>query len=125
MLLIIIPILFILISLITINTIFSVIGTMPSIADNPDAKASFEKSRVATIKVIYPIYLEIGCIISSGLYLNAVVTDHFDGLRHLLNFAGMQTFSYKTGIVLAEYTLYLVSILSCIIVGIILQIDTF
>lgn len=56
-----------------------------------------------------------------GIHVYAIFKDHFDGLRSLLNFAGMWSFSYTIGLVLAEYVLYLIMASLYILVGILMD----
>lgn len=62
---------------------------------------------------------------TSGLFMNAVISDHFEGLRHLLNFAGMNSYAYVTGMLLAEYMIYLISGISVVLVGLVIGIEKF
>lgn len=45
-------------------------------------------------------------IFSGGIFVITPLKDHFDGMRTLLNFAGITTFRYQLGLLLAEYVLF-------------------
>ena len=68
--------------------------------------------------------MAISLIIACGLFVMVILKDRFDGLRYLLNFAGIQSFSYKLGLLLADFTLYLIMAALFIVVGLILGIDS-
>jgi hypothetical protein len=74
---------------------------------------------------VFPLLISIGFVTSSGVYLITSVKDRQDKLRYLLNFGGMRSTSYYTGIVLADFTLYLIPTVAFVIVVIILKIDAF
>jgi len=69
--------------------------------------------------------ISIGFVTSSGVYLITTVKDREDKLRYLLNFGGMRSLSYYVGIVLADFTLYLIPTIAFVIVILILKIDAF
>jgi len=69
--------------------------------------------------------ISIGFVTSSGVYLITTVKDREDKLRYLLNFGGMRSLSYYVGIVLADFTLYMIPTVTFVIVILILKIDAF
>lgn len=119
------PIIFALQSLVTVNIVISVVSHTPDIVKKISPELTFEGLKTSIVSVLYPLYLEVGLILSSGLFMNAVTVDYFEGLRHLLSFAGMRSISYQSGLILAEYTLYLIPGFSVILVGVVLNIDSF
>lgn len=52
----------------------------------------------------------ISLVVSNAIYMSTVVGDHFTGIRSQLNLAGMRSNSYTIGIVLADFTLYLIPV---------------
>lgn len=113
------PIFLVLVAMVSIQVVFS--GIKKVVKDEGEKK-SFEKTEQSIIQFLYPVYLIIGMVLSSGLFMNAVIADHFEGLRHLLNFAGMNPFAYVSGILLAEYTIYMLSTSCTLLLGLIINI---
>ena len=74
---------------------------------------------------MFPLLINIGFVTSSGVYLITTVKDRQDKLRYLLNFGGMRSLSYYIGIVLADFTLYLLPTAVVICVVAILKISAF
>lgn len=64
-------------------------------------------------------------IIYSGFFIVPAATDRYDGLRNLLHFAGIGSFSYYLGLILADLTLFLIPSFLLVIAGIFLSIDQF
>jgi len=69
---------------------------------------------------VFPLLISIGFVTSSGVYLITSVKDRQDKLRYLLNFGGMRSTSYYTGLVLADFTLYMIPTIAFVLVVIIL-----
>jgi len=69
---------------------------------------------------VFPFLISIGFVTSSGVYLITSVKDRQDKLRYLLNFGGMRSTSYYIGLVLADFTLYMVPTIAFVLVVIIL-----
>lgn len=112
------PILFLLINLMLNQTVMSGIR---GINKTIDWDAYTKQINAET----YPIYMELGFIISGGLFVITFMKDRFHGLRYILNFTGVRPIAYITGLMFAEMTLCLAPIILCISVGVMLGIDTF
>ena len=69
--------------------------------------------------------ISIGFVTSSGVYLITTVKDREDKLRYLLNFGGMRSLSYYVGIVLADFTLYIVPTIAFVIFILLVKIESF
>lgn len=111
------PIFLVLVAMVSIQVVFSGFKKL----DKGDHKF-LELIEQGMIQFLYPVYLIIGMVLSSGLFINAVIADHFEGLRHLLNFAGMNPFAYVSGILLAEYTIYMLSTSCTLLLGLMINI---
>ena len=98
--LLVLPVANLLVQLTLVNTVLAAVGHMPGVPRNWDA---LQRQVLAQA---YPAFVQVCTIVSGGLFVVAVMKDHFDGLRCVLNFAGMRSLSYKGGLLLAEYTLF-------------------
>jgi hypothetical protein len=73
----------------------------------------------------FPILVLLGILFSQGAFILTSVKDKEDKLRYLLNFAGMNSFSYWVGMFLADIILYIIPISLLIIMSFILSIKEF
>jgi hypothetical protein len=59
----------------------------------------------------------------SGFFIIPAATDRYDGLRNLLHFAGIGSVSYYLGLVIADFTLFLIPSALLVLAGIFLSIE--
>jgi hypothetical protein len=105
-----------------IDTIFTAIG---KIIQDPDERAKWPATAKHQLAILYPTFLQFNLILGGGLFVIGMFKDHFDGMRNLLKFAGMGSVSYKLGLLLAEYCVYLFMSVLLVLCGFILSSDVF
>lgn len=113
------PIIYLLISLLMIDTILYGFKGMKK------NKTKFENHMKVVHGYTFPIFLEIGFILSGGLYITTFMKDRFDGLRYILNFTGIKSSAYILGLQFADLIMCLMTILGSILVGNVLGLETF
>ena len=77
------------------------------------------------IKMLFPIYISFGIILSTGLFATTIVADREQKLRYLLNFAGMRSSSYFWGFVFADWFVFMVPQIFLLATIFIARIDEF
>jgi hypothetical protein len=120
MFLVLLPVINLLVTLVLVNTIFTAIGKMPDTGGD-----DWNKQKNHILAIMFPVLMQFNVIISGGLFIIAMFKDHFDGMRNLLKFAGMQSLSYKLGLILAEFCLFIFMSVFLICCGFILSQEVF
>lgn len=113
------PVANLLVQLVLVNTVLAAVGKMPSMPRHWDA------TQRELLAQLYPLFVQMCIIVSGGLFVIAMLKDHFDGLRIVLNFAGMRSVSYKGGLILAEYCLFAAMATLFILCGFVLSNSAF
>ena len=68
----------------------------------------FDPSKIlnTVLSKVFPIFVTIGIITSTGAYVYNPVADREEKLRYLLNFAGMRSTSYYLGMFFADIIIF-------------------
>jgi len=99
------PVFYCLINIILITVIYKAISKLDT--DHNDKKAQ-EKFLHIMLQILYPFFLLLSLLISSGVFVITPVGDRELKLRYLLNFAGMRPVSYFIGIWLGDTVIFIV-----------------
>jgi len=77
------------------------------------------------LRMAFPALVLVSIVTSGGLFIVTPVQDREDKLRYLLNFSGLSSSAYFSGIFLADMVLYLIPCISVLLLSYFLNIDTF
>ena len=77
------------------------------------------------IQLLFPFFVLLGIVISSGVFIITTVKDKEDKLRYLLHFAGARPLAYYLGMFMADIVLFCVPISLLILMSYFLSIKAF
>jgi hypothetical protein len=86
------PVIYLLINLVLVDTV------MNGLKGLTNDTASWDKTIKTVHGYTFPIFLELGFIVSGGLYIITFMKDRFDSLRYILNFTGIRPVAYILGL---------------------------
>ena len=73
----------------------------------------------------FPALVIISIVTSGGLFIVTPVQDREEKLRYLLNFSGISSFAYFTGLFLGDLVLFVIPCVAVLGLSYVLKIDTF
>ena len=68
-----------------------------------EAKGEVSKSIRISFAIIFPFYLILGFVLSSGVYSDTPMRDKRSGMRQMLSTVGVKSGPYFTGLFMADF----------------------
>jgi hypothetical protein len=85
----------------------------------------FQKIQDTILQLVFPGLVQLSIVMSSSLFVVTSVQDREEKLRYLLNFSGISSFAYFTGLFLADIILFMIPCFLVMAVSYVLNIESF